>query len=180
MIRARSGCLTLTSIALLLLAVLPACPGPRKESVLRPATSAGVAGDFALHDLEGATVRLSDYGDKIVYVSFWASWCEPCRSELPQLQKIWERLRDKGFVLLSIAVDPSDLENAVRRQVHRYRYHFPVLLDQDTEVANRYNPTMTLPFGVLFDRRGRIAYTHKGYRIGDEQLIEKKIEKLLH
>jgi len=166
-------------IAVVLFAVLSACPTAQLKPDSRPATTKGVAGDFRLPDLSGKTVRLSDYRNKVVYLSFWASWCEPCRSELPQLQKIWERQHDKGFELVSVAVDPSDLENTVRRQVHRYRYRFPVLLDQDTEVANRFNPTMSLPFGVLFDRRGRIAYTHKGYRIGDEQLIEEKISKLL-
>ncbi|HUU01592.1 MAG TPA: TlpA disulfide reductase family protein [Myxococcota bacterium] len=166
-------------LAAILVVSLAACSGATTKPGERPAQAAGVAGDFALHDLAGNTVRLSDYGDKVVYLSFWASWCEPCRSELPQLQKIWERLRGQGFELLSIVVDPSDLESTVRRQVHRYRYRFPVLLDQDTEVANRFNPTMTLPFGVLLDRRGRIAYTHKGYRIGDEQLVEDKIGKLL-
>ncbi len=164
----------------ILAALLAACPSQGTKPDVRPAPSSGVAGDFALHDLSGNTVRLSDYGGKVVFLSFWASWCEPCHSELPQLQKIWKRLRGKGFELVSIAVDPSDLESTVRRQVHRYRYRFPVLLDQDTELANRFNPTMTLPFGVLFDRRGRIAYTHKGYRIGDEQVIEQQIGKQLY
>ena len=119
-------------LVVILFVSLAACSGAMTKPGERPAPAAGIAGNFALRDLAGNTVRLSDYGDKVVYLSFWASWCEPCRSELPQLQKIWERLHGQGFELLSIAVDPSDLENTVRSQVHRYRYRFPVLLDQDT------------------------------------------------
>ena len=63
--------------------------------------------------------------------------------------------------------------------VRRYRYRFPVLMDQETEVSNRFNPTMDLPYSVLIDKDGRIAFVHQGYRIGDEEILEKKIEKLL-
>ena len=95
------------------------------------------------------------------------------------LQDIWERYRNKGFELVSVNVDPADTENEVRQMVHRYRYRFPVLLDQETEVSNRFNPTMDLPYSLLIDRKGRISEVHQGYRIGDEVTLEKKIQKLI-
>jgi hypothetical protein len=64
--------------------------------------------------------------------------------------------------------------------VRRYKYRFPVLMDQETEVSNRFNPTMDLPYSVLVDRRGRIAAVHQGYRIGDEETIESKIKNLIN
>ena len=138
-----------------------------------------IVGDFTLRDLKGHKVSFRDFGDKVVLLSFWATWCVPCQSELPLLQEIWERHRGKGFELVSICVDPADTESEVRQMVHRYRYRFPVLLDQETEVSNRFNPTMDLPYSLLIDREGRIAEVHQGYRIGDEVTLEKKIQKLI-
>jgi peroxiredoxin len=138
-----------------------------------------VVGDFVLRDLKGKRVQFRDFNGKVVLISFWATWCEPCKHELPRLQEIWQRLQDKGFELVSIAVDPPDLESQLRQMVRRYRYKFPVLLDQETEVSNRFNPTMDLPFSVLVDRNGRIAAIHQGYKTGDEVSIEKKVSDLL-
>jgi len=138
-----------------------------------------VVGDFVLRDLKGKRVQFKDFNGKVVLISFWATWCEPCKHELPLLQEIWQRLQEKGFELVSIAVDPPDLESQLRQMVRRYRYKFPVLLDQETEVSNRFNPTMDLPFSILVDRQGRIAAIHQGYKTGDEVSIEKKISDLL-
>jgi peroxiredoxin len=138
-----------------------------------------VAGDFTLRDLKGHQVSFRDFGDKVVLLAFWATWCGPCQTELPLLQEVWERHRKNGFELVSICVDPADTENEVRQMVRRYRYRFPVLMDQETEVSNRFNPTMDLPFSVLVDRHGKIAALHQGYRMGDEVSLEKKIVKLL-
>ncbi|MBN2497972.1 MAG: TlpA family protein disulfide reductase [Deltaproteobacteria bacterium] len=135
--------------------------------------------DFALRDLRGQTVRLSDHAGKVVLLSFWATWCGPCQTELSQLQTIWKRLRERGFELLTIAIDPADTESEVRRMARRYGYEFPVLLDQETEVANRFNPTMDLPYSVLLDRRGAIAARHQGFKPGDEKIVEEEILRLL-
>lgn len=167
------------SLILYISICLAGCAGSQKKNDKLVGDSKKVVGDFSLPDLKGHKVRLSDFKDKVIFISFWATWCEPCRSELPQLEKIWKRHQDKGFELISIAVDPPDLEGAVRQMARRYRYKFPVLLDHETEVSNRFNPTMDLPFGLLIDQDGRIVATHAGYRIGDEETIEKEIIELL-
>lgn len=146
---------------------------------VKPKTDRKVAGDFTLRDIKGSEVSLRDFENKVVLLSFWATWCGPCHTELPLLYEIWERHRSRGFELVSINVDPADNENEVRQMVRRYRYRFPVLMDQETEVANRFNPTMDLPFSVLIDRRGKISAFQQGYRIGDEETLENKIKKLL-
>ena len=146
----------------------------------KPGGDSKVVGDFSLRDLKGRKVAFRDFDDKVVLLAFWATWCVPCHTELPQLQEIWDRHRDQGFELVSINVDPADNESEVRQMVRRYKYSFPVLMDQETEVANRFNPTMDLPYSVLIDRRGRIAAVHQGYRIGDEETIENKIKKLIN
>jgi peroxiredoxin len=138
-----------------------------------------VVGDFTLRDLKGHRVSFRDFGDKVVLLSFWATWCGPCHTELPLLEEMWKRHRERGFELVSICVDPADTENEVRQMVRRYRYGFPVLMDQETEVANRFNPTMDLPFSLLIDKHGKIVFVHQGYRIGDEVTVEKKIQELI-
>jgi len=135
--------------------------------------------DFSLRDLKGNLFRLADLRGKVIYLSFWATWCEPCRIELSILQKFWKKRRNSGFELVTISADPPDLENDVRQQVRRYAYKFPVLLDQETEVSDRYNPTMALPFGLLIDRQGKIVAVHQGFRIGDEETVKKEIMELL-
>lgn len=149
------------------------------QKIVMPESGKKVVGDFTLRDLKGHKVSFRDFGDKVVLLSFWATWCGPCHTELPLLQEVWDRHRGNGFELISICVDPADTENEVRQMVRRYRYRFPVLMDQETEVSNRFNPTMDLPYSVLIDKAGRIAFIHQGYRIGDEEILEKKIEKLI-
>ena len=148
--------------------------GQKAEKRAKPAV-----GDFSLRDLKGNTVRLSDYFGKVVLVAFWATWCGPCHIELLQLQAILERHREKGFILLTVSVDTADKESEVRQFVRRYRYEFPVLLDQSSEVTDRFHPTMELPYSMLLDRKGRIAARHQGYRPGAVAGIEKKIIGLL-
>jgi peroxiredoxin len=167
------------SLILCISICLGGCTGSQKKDDKPVGGPKKVVGDFSLSDLKGNKVRLSDFKDKVIFISFWASWCEPCRTELPQLEKIWKRHKDKGFELISIAIDPPDLEGTVRQMARRYRYKFPVLLDPETEVSSRFNPAMELPFGLLIDRDGKIVTTHQGYRIGDEETIEKEITDLL-
>jgi len=170
---------------LLPLAILPfclsLCSGCASTLMsVKPDRDKKVVGDFTLRDLRGRKVSFRSFDDKVVLLSFWATWCVPCHTELPQLQEIWNRHRERGFELVSVSVDPADNESEVRQMVRRYRYRFPVLMDQETEVSNRFNPTMDLPYSVLVDRRGRIASVHQGYRIGDEEIIENEIKKLLN
>ncbi|RLB54897.1 MAG: TlpA family protein disulfide reductase [Deltaproteobacteria bacterium] len=160
---------------LLLASACPAGHSLRGENSGKDA----VVGDFTLPDLAGHDVRLSDYRGKVVYLSFWATWCEPCRLELPHLQRLWQQRRQQGFELLTICVDPGDRDNLVRQQVRRDGYRFPVLRDRETELIDRFNPTMDLPFGLLLDRQGRIQHIQQGFRLGDEENIRQKIDSLL-
>jgi peroxiredoxin len=145
----------LLSILLFSLLVCSGCASTPKGA--KPGGDKKVVGDFTLRDLKGSKVSFRNFEDKVVLLSFWATWCVPCHTELP-----------------------ADNESEVRQMVRRYKYRFPVLMDQETEVSNRFNPTMDLPYSVLVDRRGRIAAVHQGYRIGDEETIESKIKNLIN
>ena len=141
--------------------------------------TSGAEGDFSLLNTEGKRVHLSDFSGKVLMVSFWATWCEPCQMELPQLQKLWKKYRGHGFELLTICADGADTQSEVKRLIRRYRYDFPVLLDQSGEVTDRFNPSMELPFSMLMDSSGKIISRHQGYRLGDEKQIEQEIHNLL-
>jgi peroxiredoxin len=169
---------TIGPLALVAALALAACSAAR-DNTREADDGKQVVGNFSLRDLKGRRIQLRQFDDQVVLLSFWATWCKPCHMELPRLQEIWDKHKERGFSLVSVVVDPPDTESEVRQMVRRYRYRFPVLLDQETEVANRFNPTMDLPFSVLIDRTGRIADVHQGYKIGDEVTIESKIEKLL-
>lgn len=175
----RRGILHLLT-ALLLTGALGACQAHGAASGGEGKTSkAESLRDFSLRDLKGKTHRLSQHKDKVVLLAFWATWCGPCQTELTQFQALWAKYRGAGFELISINVDPPDTESLVRQTVRRYGYDFPVLLDQETEVSNRYNPTMDLPYCVLLDKAGKIFTRHQGYRPGDEKTVEQEILQLL-
>ena len=144
------------------------------------AAGAAQAGDdFTLSALDGREVSLSDYRGEVVLVNFWATWCAPCQVEMPELQKIYAELGDRGLEILSVSVDDSRSKSKVGPLVSSKGYTFPVLLDTETEVVSRYNAQRVLPYTVIFDRSGEIAHRHLGYNPGDEATIRQEIEALL-
>ena len=166
--------------AVALLLVGASCAASQADRPAEPGPGgAPQAQGFALYDTKGHRVSLGDYRGKVVLVDFWATFCEPCIMSLPALQDVWDRHRAQGFELVSIAVDGADKESLVRQLSQRYRFRFPVLLDQQSEVVNRFDPKLDLPFSVLFDREGHVASIHQGYRTGDENALEEEITRLL-
>ena len=144
------------------------------------AAGRGRAADFALRDVDGRTVRLSDYlGKEVILINFWATWCAPCAGELPHLERIYESYRERGFVVLSVAMDGPESVAEVGPQARRYGLRFPVLLDEETRVVGAYNPKRAAPFSVLIGRDGAVASTKEGYSAGDEVELEKLIAQLL-
>jgi peroxiredoxin len=137
------------------------------------------APDFALRDLDGRTVRLSDYRGQVVLINFWATWCVPCAAELPHLQRLYEQHQGEGLVILAISMDGPESVAAVGPQVRQYGLTFPVLLDQETRVVGIYNPKRTAPFTAIIDRGGALARSRAGYSAGDEVALEAELVSLL-
>ena len=135
---------------------------------------------FRLKDLGGEWFNLNDHlSEDVMYISFWATYCSPCRRELPHLQKMYEELGDQGFLVVSINTDPPSSKSKLKPFVKRHKFSFPVVLDPDNNVHEKYNPTRELPFAVLVDRSGNIVKTYAGYRSGDEVFLKQEVEKLL-
>lgn len=145
------------------------------------ASGAGVtATDFTARDVEGKTVRLSTYlGKQAILLNFWQTWCEPCVAEFPHLRKMYEANKDKGFIILGVAMDGPETVANVAAFVKRNQLSFPVLLDEDSHIAAIYNPKKSAPLSVLIDRSGKIAVIREGYNPGDEEYLAAEVAKVL-
>jgi len=132
------------------------------------------AEDFQLADLDGKTQSLSQYRGKIVLVNFWATWCKPCTTEMPAMQTMYDKLRDKGFVVL--AVNELEDDAKVRDHIKQYGHTFPVLMDRDNKVANQFG-VFGLPVSVFVDQEGRVQEYIKGGLL-TEQKIEETVARI--
>jgi peroxiredoxin len=137
-----------------------------------------LAPDFALPDLAGRTVRLSDFrGRKAVFLNFWATWCPPCRAEMPTMERAYQAYRDRGLEILAVSVDtgPKDRVAAFTQEL---KLTFPALLDPDMAILYAYR-IPGLPGSVLIDRRGVIQSVEIGFRDWDTPESRDKLERLL-
>ncbi len=134
------------------------------------------APDFTLRSANGPNLRLQEQRGRVVMVNFWATWCGPCREEMPQLNKLYAKYRASGFVLLGVNVD-DDARHATDVAA-RMGVTFPVLLDTDKTVSRLYDVS-TMPSTLLIDRDGRVRYLHRGYHAGYEEDYDRQIRELL-
>jgi peroxiredoxin len=155
-------------VALALLLVGAAAAAPLSPTAPAP--------DFTLRTLEGQNLRLGEQRGRVVLVNFWATWCGPCRQEMPHLNRLYEKYRGSGFVLLGVNVD-EDTRSAVG-VASKLGVKFPVLPDNDKTVSRLYD-LRAMPSTVLIDRDGRVRYLHRGYLTGYEDTYDKQIRELL-
>jgi peroxiredoxin len=138
------------------------------------------ASDFTARDTDGKTVKLSSYlGKQAILLDFCATWCEPCVAEFPHLRKMYSANKDKGFVVLAIAMDGPDTVAAVPAFAKRNQLDFPMLTDEDSHIASIYNPKKAAPLSVLIDRQGRVVAIREGYNPGDEEFLAQDVAKVL-
>ncbi len=134
------------------------------------------APDFTLRTLDGQKLRLGEQRGRVVLVNFWATWCGPCRQEMPHLNKLYEKYKSSGFVLLGVNVDDDTTQAA--GVATRLGVTFPVLPDADKRVSRQYDLS-AMPSTVLIDRDGKVRYLHRGYQSGYENTYDKQIRELL-
>ena len=139
-------------------------------------TAQRAAPDFTLKSAEGRNLRLQEQRGQVVLVNFWASWCGPCKQEMPHLNRLYDKYRASGFTLLAVNLDDDARHGAATAT--KWGLKFPVLLDADKTVTKLYDMG-AMPSTVLIDRDGRVRYLHRGYREGVEEAYERQIRELV-
>ncbi len=132
--------------------------------------------DFTLKDMNGADIRLADLKGKVVLLNFWATWCGPCRLEIPWFVEFQEKYKGQGFRVVGISVD--DPPEALPPFAKRFKVNYPLIVGADREdVQKAYGPIFGVPITFIIDRNGRICIRHVG-PVGREQ-FESEIKSLL-
>lgn len=134
------------------------------------------APEVGLTDTQGRAIRLSALRGKVVILDFWASWCEPCKDAMPVLDRLYQRYRERGLVVVGVNVDRQ--ERNMTRFLQRTRVSFPIVHDGSQAVAGRYDPP-TMPSSYIIDRRGVVRHIHRGFRSGDDESMERQVQALL-
>jgi len=142
--------------------------------------SSGLTGqpapDFALKSSSGDNLRLSEHRGDVVMVNFWATWCGPCRQEMPLLDELYSRYQRVGFSLLGVNID--DNSSKAMNMISELGVSFPVLFDSRKEVSKLYDVD-AMPVTVIIDREGTVRYVHQGYKPGYEEMYLDQIRSLL-
>jgi thiol-disulfide isomerase/thioredoxin len=147
----------------------------RELELIKPSRQK-LAGPFSLDMPGGKTFTLSDHRGKVVFVNFWATWCPPCREEMPAMEKLWQRYREKGLVVVAVSVDRDPL--VVPPFVKEKRFTFPVALDPKMATAHSWG-VRALPASYFVDRRGYLALLALGPRHWDGEASFAVAEGLL-
>ena len=161
------GIILITATGLAILG-LPDGGGAESESISKEAV------DFTLNDLSGKQVSLQDYEGKVVVLNFWATWCSPCRREMPGLEKLYQKYKDKDFQLLGIVVVSS--EKDISDQVKSIGVSYPILLG-DKKLISDYGSFNMIPNSFIIGRDGKILKQLSGSRT--YTVFEKEVKKAL-
>jgi peroxiredoxin len=136
----------------------------------------GPAPNFSLQSRAGETVSLSDLRGDVVMINFWATWCGPCRQEMPHLEALHQRYHDLGFTLLGVNVEENS--RLSDKFLEETPVTFQILFDPENTVSNLYN-VVAMPSTVLVDREGNMRYIHHGYKPGYENDYQSQIRAML-
>ncbi len=164
-----AACLLLAGCASTVSRGEPAKGASRDTSARKPAP------DFELKDMNGKTIRLSEYRGQVVLLNFWATWCGPCKIEIPWFVEFQRAYKDRGFTVIGVSVDEDGWE-AVRPFLASRQVNYPVVVST-VEVEQKYGGVEALPVSFLIDREGRIANTHVG--LVTKKTYEDEIRSLL-
>ncbi len=147
----------------------------RELDLIRPSRSKR-AEDFTVALLRGETLKLREQRGKAVMINFWATWCPPCREEMPAMERLYRRHRERGFVILAVSVDTD--ASLVRPFLEQHKLTFPVTLDAKMDLANTYG-VRALPSSFLVDRYGYLAALALGPRAWDNRAAHALVEGML-
>ena len=176
----KRGWIVVVAVSVLLLGlslVIVQVRGGKAAPEVRPEVGY-MAPDFALPSLDGNTVRLSDFrGKKAIFLNFWATWCPPCRLEMPTMEKAYQEYKSQGLEILAVSVDAGQ-KSVVKNFLQEFKLTFPALLDPDMEVLRLYR-MFSLPATFLIDKQGIIRHRELGYSDWTTPDSRRKLEDIL-
>ena len=140
----------------------------------KPATSGNLAPEFTVTDIEGRKLSLSEYRGKVVLLDFWATWCAPCREEIPHFVEMQDKYGSQGFQVIGISMD--DDAKPVREFYQTFKLNYPVAVGDD-KLAERFGGVLGLPVNFLIDREGHIRSKYLGAT--DTAIFDKEVRDLL-
>jgi len=132
--------------------------------------------DFTLKDVNGANVRLSDYKGKVILLNFWATWCPPCKVEIPEFVEAYNKYRDRGFVILGVLSLDDPPSDELRAFASDYGMNYPIFRE-NADLDEAFGPLWAIPTSFIIDRQGSICTKHLGPVSKD--VLEREIERLL-
>jgi len=141
-------------------------------------SSSGPAPGFQLSGRGGKTIDLSQFKGQVVMINFWASWCGPCRKEMPLLEDIYKKYKPMGFTMLAVNVEPNTKDADAWLAKLAKPVTFPIAYDVDSKVSKLYK-VETMPSTVIVDRKGNVRALHRGYKAGDENFYLTQIRTML-
>ena len=132
-----------------------------------------------LKTIDNKRFEIKDHlGKGPVVIAFWATWCKPCRKELPAIKEVFEKYQDQGLTILAISIDSPRSLSKVKSFVKSSDLPYEFLIDPNGEQSTKLQ-VKDIPYTLLANKSGKIVYTHRGYREGDEKELDKKISELL-
>lgn len=140
------------------------------------ATISGKAPNFTLKSMSGENLKLSEYRGQVVMMNFWASWCAPCRQEMPLLEDLYKKYKGLGFTLLGVNVEEDSRKASTL--LRSIKVSFPILFDSKNKVSKLYKVS-AMPTTIIIDRDGNMRYLHLGYKPGYERDYQQQIRALL-
>jgi peroxiredoxin len=152
--------------------------GMQSGEQMPPIAAGDRAAEFSLHDLNGNTVSLTSLRGKVIFLNIWATWCEPCREEMPSMETLYNEFKgNKDFVILAVSQDRGG-KDAVKSYIDKNGYHFHVLLDPDNKLSDSYDVS-GVPETFIIDRHGRIVAHHMGAFDWSRSDVHEALEELL-
>ena len=140
----------------------------------------GEVAPFRGDDLQGHPVDLAQHlGKDVVFVSFWATYCEPCKAEMPFLQGFHDKYKDRGLTIVSVAIDGPETEAEVAPYIRKQGYTFPVMIDRDGAIVQALNPTATAPYLIVVGRDGKVMKRVSGFQASEAPALEDELVALL-
>ncbi|GMR20659.1 MAG: hypothetical protein BMS9Abin36_1255 [Gammaproteobacteria bacterium] len=145
------------------------------SQTLSPVAKPFPAPDFNLKDEDGKSYRLSDYRGKVVVLNFWATWCPPCREEMPSMERAWQKIKDENIVIIGVNVGED--EDAIFAFTGLYPVTFPLPMDKDGAVIKQY-PVMGLPTTYVINPAGKVVFSAVGSREWDDETLLDRLRAL--